>query len=327
MSQSTPAVIGIDVSKDHLDAFAKNLNQSRRFGNDSKGIAELIRWARSCSPERVLLESTGHYHLPLLRALLARELPAVLVNARQVRDFARATGQLAKTDRIDARVLAHFGEVVPTTVGSLPSKESLEFRELCGRRSQLVHLLAMEKNHLHAASSHSARLQRAIRRTLNHLEREIAKLEGQMDRLVQSCETFRARDAILRSIPGVGPQVSRTLLVYLPELGQRTRQEIASLVGLAPMSCDSGQRRGSRHIRGGRKPVRRALYQAAVVAVRCCPRMRELYARLKGRGKASKVALVAVARKLLVLANALIRTGVPYEPAQQHATPGCGKNS
>jgi transposase len=306
------SLIGVDVCKDALDAFARPANVSRRFENSPAGIVELVAWTKSFLPDRIVFESTGAYQKAAVGALLAEGLPAVVVNARQVRDFAKGIGRLAKTDAIDASILAHFGEVATTTVRPLESKEILEFRELYDRRSQLVRMLAVEKNHRHASAGGSSKVLYNIESHIAYLEKQIAKLEDRMDGIVESAEAFRAKDEILQSIVGIGPQVSRTLLAHLPELGLRTRQSIAALVGLAPYNDDSGKTKGVRHIRGGRGKVRIGLYQAAVAAVRHCPEMKSFYATLKARGKASKVALVAVARKILVLANALIRTMTPY---------------
>jgi transposase len=315
---STPArsIVGVDVSKQSLDAHARATKSSRRFANAPAGIAELIAWVRTLqpAPERIVFESTGPYQKPAVGALLAEGLPAVVVNARQVRDFAKGTGQLAKTDAIDAAILAHFGEVVATTVRPLESQQSRELRELLDRRGQLVAILASEKNHRHAAGPGSPKVLKNIDRHIHYLEKQIAGLEGRMNALVEASETFRAKDEILQSIVGIGPQVSRTLLVHLPELGQRSRQSIAALVGLAPFPEDSGTMSRTRHIRGGRGRVRIALYQAAIAAIRHCSGMKAFYASLKSRGKASKVAIIAVARKLLVLANALVRTMSPYRP-------------
>jgi len=306
-------ILGVDVSKDTLDAESLPTKQRRKFTNDAAGIAELVEWARSFDPERIVFESTGHYQRAAVGVLLAASLPAVVVNARQARDFAKALGILAKTDRIDAGVLARFGQVVATVVRPLPTPEIQAFQELFDRRSQLVRMLATEKNHRHAASSE--KIIRDIDAHIRQLERRIEDLEARMDRFVENSDAFRARDEILQSIPGVGPQVSRTLLAHLPELGDGDRYRITALVGLAPFANDSGMERHTRHIRGGRGRVRIGLYQAAVVAIRHCPPMKEMYVRLKQRGKASKVALIAVARKLLVLANALIRNMTPYNPA------------
>ncbi len=305
--------IGIDVCKDFLDAHVRPTDLSKRFPNTPTGIEQLVAWIRPFAAERIIFESTGPYQKAAVGALLAANLPAVVVNARQVRDFAKGTGQLAKTDTIDAGILAHFGEVVATTVRALPSQEILEFRDLCDRRGQLVRMLAAEKNHRHAAQGSSPKILKNIDKTMAFLERQIEDLEDRMDRIVADSETFKAKDDILQSIVGIGPQVSRTLLVHLPELGEGSRQSIAALVGLAPYADDSGTVSHIRPIRGGRGKVRIALYQAAVAAIRYCATMKSFYASLKARGKPSKVALIAVARKILVLANALLRTMTPYE--------------
>jgi transposase len=314
-------LIGVDVCKDFLDAHARPAGLAQRFDNTPAGIEQLVAWARGLAPDRIVFESTGPYHKAAVGALLAAGLPAVVVNARQVRDFAKGTGQLAKTDRIDAGILAYFGEVVVTVVRPLPSAEVLEFRELCDRRGQLVRLLATEKNHRHAAAGGSPKVLRNIERCIRFLQKQIEDLEDRMDRLVAESETFKARDEILQSIVGIGPQVSRTLLTHLPELGQGSRQSIAALVGLAPFADDSGTQSRIRHIRGGRAKVRIALYQAAVAAIRYCPTSKAFYAALKARGKPTKVALIAVARKLLVLANALLRDGVPYQARTNSVCP------
>jgi transposase len=317
-------LIGVDVCQDFLDAHVRPADVRRRFANTAEGSAELVAWAQPLGPERVVFESTGPYQKAAVGALLAAGLPAVVVNARQVRDFAKGIGQLAKTDRIDAGILARFGEVVATLVRPLPPADVLEFRDLCDRRGQLVRLLAVEKNHRHAAHGAAAKVRQNIDQVIAFLGRQIEHLEGRMDRIVADSDTFRAKDEILQSIVGIGPHVSRTLLVHLPELGQGSRQSVAALVGLAPFADDSGTVKGIRHIRGGRGKVRLALYQAAVAAVRYCPVMKAFYASLKARGKASKLALIAVARKLLVLANALLRDGTLYQP---RTNPVCPKTA
>jgi transposase len=312
-------VIGIDVSRDSLDTAVRPTGQIRRFANDPDGIAQLVAWAAPLAPTRIVLESTGSYQKRAVGALLAAALPAVVVNARQVRDFAKALGILAKTDSIDAAVLAHFGEVVPTTVRPLPPPEIQEFQALLNRRGQLVRMLAAEKNHRHAGGP--ARVLATIDAHIAYLQKQIGDLEDRLDRFIEASDAFRAKDEVLQSIPSIGPQVSRTLLAHLPELGHGSRQTITALVGLAPYNDDSGRESRSRHIRGGRATVRCALYQAAVVAIRCCHEMKDFYVRLKARGKTSKVALVAVARKLLVLANALLRTMTPYQPRANSICP------
>lgn len=320
----SPILIGVDVGKDFLDAHARPAGAQQRFDNTPDGIAQLVAWVQPFAPQRVVFESTGPYQKAAVGALLAAGLPAVVVNARQVRDFAKGTGQLAKTDQIDAGILAHFGAVVATVVRPLPAPEVQEFRDLCDRRGQLVGMLATEKNHRHAAAGSAPKVLKNIERHVAYLKRQIEDLENRMDRIIDNSETFRAKDEILQSIVGIGPQVSRTLLVHLPELGQGSRQSIAALVGLAPFADDSGTCHRIRHIRGGRAKVRIALYQAAVAAIRYCATMKAFYAGLKARGKATKVALIAVARKLLVLANALLRTGTLY---QARANSVCPKNA
>lgn len=307
--------IGVDVSRDHLDVHVRPAALRQRFANTTAGIADFVAWVRPHAAERIIFESTGPYQKAAVGALLAEGLPAVVVNARQVRDFAKALNYLAKTDTLDAAVIAHFGEVATTTVRPLEAQEVLDLRELYDRRGQLVHMLAMEKNQRHAATvaQASGKVLQSIQRHIAFLERQIHDLEERRDRLIDSSAAFRARDELLQTITGIGPQVSRTLLAYLPELGQYSRQRLAALVGLAPFADDSGTHAGPRHIRGGRSKVRLGLYQAAISALRHCPRMKAFYAGLKARGKASRVAILAVARKILVLANALIRDGKPYQ--------------
>jgi transposase len=314
-------LVGVDVCKDFLDAHARPAGAQQRFPNNPTGIQQLRAWIEPFSPERIVFESTGPYQKAAVGALLAAGLPAVVVNARQVRDFAKGTGQLAKTDAIDAGILAHFGEVVATVVRALPPQEIQEFRDLCDRRGQLVRMLAAEKNHRHAAQGASPKVLRNIDKVTAFLEKQIQDLEERMDRIVAESDTFKAKDDILQSIVGIGPQVSRTLLVHLPELGQGTRQAIAALVGLAPFADDSGATSRIRHIRGGRGKVRIALYQAAVAAIRYCTTMKAFYASLKARGKPTKVALIAVARKILVLANALLRSMTPYKKTANSVCP------
>ena len=311
-------IIGIDVSKDFLDAHVRPTSIRKRFANDAAGHAELLAWAKPLAADRILFESTGPYQMAAVGALLADGLPAVVVNARQVRDFAKAMNYLAKTDTIDAAVIAHFGEVAVTQVRPLESEEIRTLRDLYDRRGQLVHMLAMEKNQRHSATvaRASAKVLQSIDKHIAYLEKQIHDLENRMDRLIENSDAFRARNEILQTITGIGPQVSRTLLIHLPELGRYTRQTIAALVGLAPFNDDSGDHAGQRHIRGGRGKVRIGMYQAAIAAIRHCPRMKAFYAALKARGKASRVAIIAIARKLLVIANAMVRDMKPFrDPA------------
>jgi transposase len=307
--------IGVDVSKDHLDVHIRPAAVRQRFANTAAGITELLAWVQPHAAQRIVFESTGPYQKAAVGTLLAEGLPVVVVNARQVRDFAKAMNYLAKTDTIDAAVIAHFGEVATTTVRPLESQETRDLRELYDRRGQLVCMLATEKNQKHSATvaQASPKVLKSIEKHIAYLEGHIHDLEERMDRLIGKSAAFQARSEILQTITGIGPQVSRTLIAHLPELGQYSRQTIAALVGLAPFNDDSGTHTGQRHIRGGRSKVRVGLYQAAIAAIRHCPHMKAFYAALKARGKASRVAIIAVARKLLVLANALIRDMVPYK--------------
>ena len=309
--------IGVDVSKDVLDVHVRPASLARRFANTPAGIAELLAWVRPHAAERIVFESTGPYQKAAVGTLLTEGLHAVVVNARQVRDFAKSMNYLAKTDTIDAAVMAHFAEVATTRVRPLESQEIRDLRDLYDRRGQLVRMLATEKNQRHAAvvGGAAAKVLQSIDKHIDYLKKHIHILEGRMDTIIEQTATFQARNEILQTITGIGPQVSRTLLIHLPELGHPNRQRITALVGLAPFNDDSGNRTGQRHIRGGRSKVRIGLYQAAVAAIRHCPRMKAVYAALKARGKASRVALIAVARKLLVLANALVRDMKPYQAA------------
>ena len=250
--------IGVDVSRDHLAVHVRPAAVRRRFANTAAGLADFLAWVRPRAAERILFESTGPYQKAAVGALLAEGLPAVVVNARQVRDFAKAMNYPAKTDRLDAAAIAHFGEVAQTTLRPLESQESRDLRALYDRRGQLVRMLAVEKNQRHSATvaQASPRVLGSIDKHLAYLEGHIHDLEGRRDRIIESSAVFQARDEILPTITGIGPQVSRTLLAYLPELGRYRRQAIAALVGLAPFDDDSGTQAGQRHIRGGRRKVR-----------------------------------------------------------------------
>src|SRR5258708_3266652 len=250
--------IGVDVSQDTLDVHVRPAALRRRFANTASGIAELLAWVQPHAAERIVFESTGPYQKAAVGALLAAGLPAVVVNARQVRDFAKAMNHLAKTDTIDAAVIAHFGEVVNTTVRPLESQEIRDLRELYDRRGQLVRMLATEKNQRHSATvaRASTKVLKSIEKHIDYLEVQIKDLEQRMDKLIESSTAFQARNEILQTITGIGPQVSRTLIAHLPELGRYNRQTIAALVGLAPYNDDSGDHNGQRHIRGGPANVR-----------------------------------------------------------------------
>jgi transposase len=252
----------------------------------------------------LVVEATGGLERRIVRALAAAELPVIVVNPRQVRDFAKATGRLAKTDKIDAEVLAHFGEAVRPARRTLPAPASEELRALIARRRQITEMLTAETNRL----THSAKaVRKRIVAHIRWLEAELDRVDSELDQSIQQSPIWREQEDLLKSVPGIGPVISRTLLAELPELGELNRKQIAALVGVAPLNWDSGMMRGRRAIWGGRATVRAALYMAALVASRCNPKIREFHRRLRAGGKASKVALVACMRKLLTILNAMIK--------------------
>jgi len=252
----------------------------------------------------IVLEATGGIERQLVRALVSAELPVVVVNPRQVRDFAKASGQLAKTDAIDAMVLARFAEAIRPTVRPLPDESLLELRALIARRRQLTEMIVAERNRLTAASKS---VRKRINTHIRWLEAELGRADKDLDQSIRQSPIWKENEDLLRSVPGIGPVISRTLLAELPELGQLNRKQIAALVGIAPLNRDSGTLRGRRTIWGGRATVRAALYMAALVASRRNAVIRDFYKRLRNTGKAPKVALVACMRKLLTILNAMIK--------------------
>ena len=302
----TPLYIGVDVSTDALDV-ATSTGVAHRLPYDDDGLARLVALCDGAA--LVVLEATGGVERVAVAELAAADRPVVVVNPRQVRDFARATGQLAKTDALDAAVLARFAEAVRPDVRPLPSAEQHAFAALAARRRQISAMITAETNRLRTA----ARVVRpSIEAHLAFLVRQRAEAELALGQAVEASPVWRAADVLLRSVPGIGAVVSRTLLAELPELGQLTGKQIAALVGLAPLACDSGRLRGRRSVWGGRASVRSALYMAALSASRFNAVLRAFYGQLRARGKAPKVALVAVARKLLVALNAMVREGQPW---------------
>ncbi len=259
------------------------------------------------------MEATGGLELPLVAALQVAGIPVAAINPRQARDFAKAIGRLAKTDRIDAQILAHFAEAIRPTPRPLATPEVQALDALLSRRQQLIEMRVLEANRLAACSDPVVR--GGLERHLAWLESEIAEADRCLDAAVRESPAWRAKDELLRTIPGLGPVSRLTLLAALPELGSISGSKLTSLVGLAPFADDSGTHRGGRRIRGGRAAVRRVLYLAALTASRCNPALRVFRERLAGKGKKAKVILTAVARKLLVIANAVIRSGQPWQPA------------
>ena len=301
--------VGIDVAKERLDVAQRPSLEGWRVANDERGIAELVARLVQLKPALVVLEATGGMELPLVGALAAAGLPVVVINPRQAREFARATGRLAKTDAIDAQVLAQLAEAVRPQLRPLPDAAAQELSALMTRRRQLIEMLTAEKNRLRAA----ARAVRPdIQEHIHWLERRLADLDGDLSQTIRSSDIWREKDDLLQSAPGVGPVVSTTLLADLPELGTLNRKEIAALVGVAPLNRDSGTLRGRRTVWGGRSKVRAALYMATLVATQRNPVNRTFYQRLLSAGKPKKVALTACMRKLLTILNAILRSRTPW---------------
>jgi transposase len=305
--------IGIDVAKAEL--VVSILPSAERFtvANDERGVRTLVERLRAVGPTLIVLEATGGYELLGVTALAAAALPVLVVNPRQVRDFAKATGQLAKTDRIDADILARFADVVRPAVRAIPDAEAHELEALLTRRRQLLEMLQAERNRAGQVFGKGQRLvKKSLKAHIAYLERELRMTDTDLGDMIKASPVWRERDELLQSVPGVGPVLSRTLLADLPELGRLSRREIAKLVGVAPLSRDSGTMRGRRFVQGGRATVRAVLYMAALVATKRNIVIRTFYLRLVAAGKPKKLALVACMRKLLTILNVIARTATPW---------------
>ena len=296
--------VGIDVSKAQLDVAIRPTGEKESVTNDKVGIKALVKRLAKIQPTSIVLEATGGYERQITVALACAELPVVVVNPRQVRDFAKATGQLAKTDSIDAAVLAHFAEAVRPQLRPLPDAVTLELRALTARRRQLLEMIGAEQNR-RAMTSKPVR--KRIDAHIRWLEQDLDRANQELDRSIQQSPIWREHEELLRSTPSIGPVTSRTLLAELPELGSLDRKQISALVGVAPFNRDSGSLKGRRSIWGGRAPVRCALYMATLVATRRNSVIRDFYNRLTAKGKIFKVALVACMRKLLTILNSMIK--------------------
>jgi transposase len=303
-----PIVIGIDVSKDQLDVAAPE--GTTRWANDPTGHQQLLEHLSQWSLAAVILEATGGYQRAIVAELAAAGLPVVVVNPRQVRDFARATGKLAKTDAIDATILAKFGQAIRPQPRPVPGEKQLELQQQLARRRQLVGMLTAETNRAQQATDKVVRKTiEAVRKTL---QKQLEQLDNQLQRSIEQTPAWREKEDLLRSVPGVGPLTALALLAELPELGTCSRQQIAALVGVAPFNRDSGSFRGIRTTWGGRAAVRSALYMATLVATRHNPVIEQHYQRLQTNGKRKKVALTACMRKLLCMLNAILREQKPW---------------
>ena len=302
--------VGIDVSKGPLDVAILPEGEVWSVTNDEEGITQVVKRLKSLRPRLVVLEATGGMETALVGAAATARLPVVVVNPRQVRDFAKSVGALAKTDAIDARVLARFAEAVRSEVRPFKDKEASQFSALLARRRQLVEMLTAEKNRLGTAPQ---AIHPSIEEHIEWLEQRLTDINGKLKKTIKQSPVWRAKEQLLRTAPGVGPVLSATLVAGLPELGALNRKQIAALVGVAPFNRDSGTYRGRRCIWGGRGSIRAVLYMATLAATRFNPVIRAFYLRLCAAGKERKVALTACMRKLLTILNAMAKTGTPWQ--------------
>jgi transposase len=307
--------VGVDVSKDRLDVAVHPETCSWSVPNDETGIEDLVKRVGPLHPTRVVLEATGGYETPAVAALAAARLAVVVVNPRQTRDFAKAAGLLAKTDRIDAAALARFAEAMKPEIRPIPDASAQELGALITRRRQVIQMLTAEKNRRQIAPKP---LHKEIGKHVAWLQEALRRLDSDLRKMVRNSPVWREKDELLQSVAGIGLKTSVLLIAELPELGRLDRWEIAKLVGVAPMNRDSGRFRGERHIQGGRAMVRSALYMATLAAVRFNPVIAAFYRRLRDDGKKFKVALTACMRKLLVRLNAMLRDRVPWREKSPH---------
>lgn len=309
MTQGQPFV-GIDVAKDNLDIASRPGGETRRTCNREAEITQLVQQLQELRPALIVMEATGGLELPLAAALAVAGLPVAVVNPRQVRKFAEATGQLAKTDRLDAQLLAHFAEAIHPAPRALPDVQAQHMGALLARRRQLIEMLTAEKNRLHSAL---AQVRPRLQAHIAWLADELANLDQELDQAVKASPLWRDKEDLLRSVPGVGPVLARTLLFDLPELGSLSHKQIAKLVGVAPLNRDSGRLKGKRSIWGGRAVVRTALYLAVLSAMRFNPVIKAFYERLVHAGKPKKAAMTACMHKLLTILNAMLRNKTVWQ--------------
>ena len=306
--------IGIDVSKVTLDVAVHDTGQSWNFSNDDAGIKRVVLRLLELSPELVVLEATGGFEIALVAELGVAKIPTAVVNPRQIRDFAKAVGRLAKTDALDAQIIAHFAAAVRPLPRPVPDAQAQELGTIIARRRQVVGMLTAEKNRL---STVREPVRQRIQSHIEWLEKELDDINRDLRRRIQESPVWRENDNLLQSVPGVGTTLSAVLLAELPELGTLNRREIAALVGVAPLNRDSGTMRGKRTVWGGRASIRAALYMATLAATRCNPVIRSFYQRLCAVGKAKKVALTACMRKLLTVLNAMLKHHTTWAFAPQ----------
>lgn len=314
--ESEPTCVGIDVSKDNLDLAIHGRHEVRRFANTATGIGKVVRHVSDVGPVLVVMEATGGFEISLAAALGDAGIPTAIVNPRQARDYARSTGKLAKTDTIDARILAAFAAAVRPEPRTLADIQTLELREILARRRELTDMITAEKNRLH----HVRGLVREhIVAHIAFLTKSLADMESELKRFIKESPLWREEDDLLKSVPGIGFVLSSTLIASLPELGHLDRRQIAALVGVAPFNRDSGKMRGKRSCWGGRANVRAALYMPTLVATRFNPVIKRLYQRLLAAGKAKKVAITACMRKLLTIVNAMLKHQTTWHDVPEQA--------
>jgi transposase len=302
--------VGIDVAQATLDVHVLPVAETQQFTRDPAGVRALVEWLKQFQVSLIVLEATGGMETLVAAELAAAGLPVAIVNPRQVRDFARALGILAKTDRIDARVLARFAQDVRPEARPMPSEEERALAELLTRRRQLIQMETAEQNRL--ALVGSPKVKRGVERLLKLIRKQLQELENELNETIQRSPLWREKDELLQSVPGIGATTSRTLIADMPELGRLSRRQITSLAGLAPFNRDSGKWRGKRAISGGRRSVRCALYMAALTAIRYNPAIAPFYKRLRHAGKPFKVAITACMRKLLTILNVILRDSTPW---------------
>lgn len=307
---SSENFIGIDVSKSHLDVHMLPDQQGGRFQNDETGVAELINFVKSAAPALIVLESSGGLETLAVSHLSAKNYPVLVVNPRQVRDFAKATGKLAKTDKIDAAMIAKFADRLRPEARPLKDEQTQMLSALNARRKQIVDMLVAEKNRLHRAPMPN---RKNINAHIRWLEKHLQDINRDIRRIIRKTPVWRNKDNILQSFKGIGPTSSATLLSELPELGCLNGKKLAALVGVAPFNCDSGRFRGQRRVWGGRSQVRRILYMATLSATRSNPAIKSFYQRLRDAGKTHKVAMTACMRKILVILNAMIKNNTYWQ--------------
>jgi transposase len=310
--------VGIDVAKHSLDIHLRPQAEVWTIAYDSAQLPALVERLQALAPERIIIEATGGLETLLVSHLAAAALPVCVINPRQARDFAKATGQLTKTDRLDAAVLAHFGEAIKPPLRPLPSAQAQQFEALLQRRRQLIEMLVAEKNRLLQCQPLGA-IARDVRQHIAFLEKRLRRCDGELRQAVEQSPVWRAKDGLLKSVPGIGEVTSLTLLASLPELGELSHKQIAGLVGVAPRTRQSGGWRGQARCGGGRAGVRAVLYMATLTATRYNPVIKGFYRRLIDAGKAKKVALVACMRKLLVMLNAMIKHQCAWREPQTSA--------